>query len=466
VIWVTFYNLHLNEKESDKMKETVIAIFDIGKTNKKLLLFNTDLKVISETEQRFDEINDDDGFGCDDIEHIEQWIKESVTRLIHSDKYDLEAVNFTTYGATVVYLDEDGRRLTPVYNYLKPMEERISENLYKKYGGRDEFCRRTASPALGMLNSGMQPLWLKAEKPEIFAKIKNILHFPQYLSYTLTGKIYSEHTSIGCHTALWDFDNMNYHPWVKAYGLDLQEPVPVETTNEVEIDGKKLLIGIGIHDSSASLAPYFSSSKGKFLLLSTGTWCINMNPFNTETLTSEQLDRDCLCYLSITRQPVKSSRFFLGHLHETATKQISAHFRKPEDYFKKVRLDKQLITLLKARNSEKKIFFKPYSYSRDLNDSIDMYEFASFEEAYHQLMIELCEFTVESINLILASNDETVNIYITGGFSGNKLFLHFIREAFPSKKVWTSEIRNASALGAALVISGASPVLNLGLAEY
>lgn len=447
------------------MKETVVVIFDIGKTNKKLILFNTELKVVFEKEQRFAEIKDDDGFECDDIDLIEKWIKESVESLAQSDKYDLKAVNFTTYGATVVYLDSEGKRLTPVYNYLKPMNERISENLYKKYGGRDEFCRRTASPALGMLNSGLQPLWLKAEKPEIFSQIRHILHFPQYLSYTLTGKIYSEHTSIGCHTGLWDFDNMNYHPWINAYGLNIPQPVPVETTNEVEIAGKIIQVGIGIHDSSSSLAPYFSGGKGKFLLLSTGTWCINMNPFNTELLTAGQLDKDCLCYLSITRQPVKSSRFFLGHFHETAAKLISEHFRKPEDYFKKVRLDNHLLTLVRDKNRDRKIFFKSSSYLRDLNESIDMYEFASYEEAYHQLMTELCELTVESVNLILPSNDETKNIYITGGFSGNKLFLHLIREAFPSKQVWTSEIGNASALGAALVISGANTSINLGLAE-
>jgi sugar (pentulose or hexulose) kinase len=447
------------------MKEPVIAIFDIGKTNKKLLLFNTDLKIVSETEQRFAEIKDDDGFECDDIELIETWIRESVIKLLNSDKYDLKAVNFTTYGATVVYLDSEGRRLTPVYNYLKPLEERISENLYKKYGGRDEFCRRTASPALGMLNSGLQPLWLKAEKPEIFEKISHILHFPQYLSFTLTGKIFSEHTSIGCHTALWDFDNMNYHPWVNAYGLQMPEPVPVETVNEVEIEGRKVLVGIGIHDSSASLAPYFSGDKGKFLLLSTGTWCINMNPFNNERLTAEQLDKDCLCYMSITREPVKSSRFWLGHLHETAAKRISDHFGKADDYFKKVRPDNQLLSGMKNKYHSTKIFFQPYSYLRDLNDSIDMYEFASYEEAYHQLMIELCDFTAESINLILAENDETSNIYITGGFAANKLFVELIKEAFPSKKVWTSEIGNATALGAALVISGPTSDINLGLTE-
>lgn len=445
------------------MKETVIAIFDIGKTNKKLLLFDEDLRVVLESEQKFAEIKDDDGFECDDIEHIENWIHESLSGLVKSDKFDLKAVNFTTYGATIVYLDENGKRLTPVYNYLKPIAEIIPESLYKRHGGRDEFCRRTASPALGMLNSGIQPLWLKFAKPEVFAKVRHILHFPQYLSYVLTGKIYSEHTSIGCHTALWDFDNMKYHYWVETLGLNLPQPVPVATLNEMIIDGKKILVGIGIHDSSSSLAPYFSSSKGKFLLLSTGTWCINMNPYNTEKLTSEQLDRDCLCYMSIEGQPVKSSRLFLGHLHESALLILAEHFRKSEDYYKKVKADKKLSAFLKSKFNEKKVFFQTGAYSRELKKYVDMYEFSTFEEAYHQLMNELCDLTVESINLVLPSEDDTENLYITGGFSKNELFLNLITEAYPSKNVFTSEIANSSALGAALVISGSKPVLNLGL---
>ena len=445
------------------MKEPVIAIFDVGKTNKKLLLFNDELKIVSETEQKFSEILDDDGFECDDIDLIENWIKESISQLVHSEKYDLTAVNFTTYGATLVYLDENRKRLTPVYNYLKPIEEKIPESLYKRNGGRDEFCRRTASPALGMLNSGMQPLWLKAVKPEVFCRIKNILHFPQYLSYILTGKIYSEHTSIGCHTAFWDFDNMSYHPWVKVHGLNLPVPVPIDTTNEVFIEGKKIRVGIGIHDSSSSLAPYFSSSNGKFILLSTGTWCINMNPFNNEKLTAEQLDKDCLCYMSITRQPVKSSRLFLGHLHETTVNQITAHFHKSEDYYKKIKAEKRVSTFLREKFKEKKIFFKTGPDSRELKDYIDLYEFGSIEEAYHQLMHELCDLTIEAINLILPSNDDIDNIYITGGFSKNEIFLKLITEAFPLKKVYTSEIANGSALGAALVISELKSSLNLGL---
>jgi sugar (pentulose or hexulose) kinase len=444
------------------MKESITAIFDVGKTNKKLILFNEELKIVSVKEQKFAEITDDDGFECDDIELIEKWIKESVLSLVNSAEYDLKIINFTTYGATLVYLDENGSRLTPVYNYLKPIEERISENLYKRHGGRDEFCRRTASPALGMLNSGIQTLWLRSMKPDIFNKVRYILHFPQYLSYILTGKIYSEHTSIGCHTGLWDFDNMAYHPWVKEYGLNLPEPVPIETLDEVVIGGKSVKVGIGIHDSSASLAPYFVGSE-KFLLLSTGTWCINMNPFNNEILTTEQLDNDCLCYMSIGRQPVKSSRIFLGHMHEEGVNRIAYHFRKQPDYYKKIKADDKLTSQLRQKNAGKKHFFMPAPDTRELKEFIDMYEFGSFEEAYHQLMIELSELTVEAVKFVLPADDDTENIYITGGFSDNELFRYHIMKAFPEKFVYMSEISHASALGAALVVSGNRTGLNLGL---
>jgi sugar (pentulose or hexulose) kinase len=453
------------------MKEKVIAIFDIGKTNKKLLLFNYDFRLVSEEETKFAEKLDDDGFECDNIELIEEWVKDSIKELVVSDKYDLTALNFATYGATIVYLNSDGQRMTPVYNYLKPIDEKIPERLYRRYGGQDEFCRRTASPALGMLNSGIQILWLKSIKPDVFSKVRYILHFPQYISYLITGKICSEHTSIGCHTGLWDFDNMKYHSWVSDQGLDLPQPVPVETITEVEIEGKKLKAGIGIHDSSASLAPYFTGNRGKFLLVSTGTWCINMNPFNPEKLSVEQLDRDCLCYMSVERHPVKSSRLFLGNIHDTGVHKLNEHFRTTEDFYKNVQYDQELLNVLKTRYSgDRRAFFNNGPGSREFKDRIDLFDFKSFDEAYHQLMSELCDLTIEAIKLILPENDDIENIYITGGFGKNKIFLKLLAKSFPNKKVFTSVINNATALGAALVIfksvSDRIPELNLGLTEY
>ena len=445
------------------MKERAIAVFDIGKTNKKVVIFNEKMQVLFEEEQKFSEVTDDDGFECDDLDLIEEWLKIKVRELANSEKYNITDINITTYGATIVCLDENGKRITPAYNYLKPVDESIPESIYKRYGGRDEFCRRTASPALGMLNSGMQLLWLKREKPEKFSRIKYVLHFPQYLSYIFTGKICSEHTSIGCHTALWDFDTMSYHKWTETLGIGLPEPVPVESSCNIEINGKNVRFGIGIHDSSASLAPYFTASSGKFILLSTGTWCINMNPFNFEKLTADQLDKDCLCYMSINRQPVKSSRLFLGHIHENGVNMLARHFKKDPDYYKKVQYDPDLALQINKLSTEKGFFFRESPFDREFRDHIDFFQFKSFEAGYHHLMNELGKLTLDSIRLILPEKDDISIIYITGGFSKNSHFVNTIKDFFPDKKVYRSEISNSSALGAALVISGLKPQVNLGL---
>src|ERR1035437_1749245 len=103
------------------MLKNVIAIFDIGKSNKKILLFDSKYHVVFEEDQRFEEITDDDGFACDNIERIEKWMTATLSSIISLGEYKLAAVNFATYGATLMYLDDNLKRLTPAYNYLKPM---------------------------------------------------------------------------------------------------------------------------------------------------------------------------------------------------------------------------------------------------------------------------------------------------------------------------------------------------------
>jgi len=433
------------------MKKEVVLIFDIGKTNKKILLFDRELNILHEEETVFEEIPDDDGFAGDDIGKLEGWIVDSCRKFLGDSSYQVKGINFTTYGATLMYLDEKGHRLTPVYNYLKPMPSGIVEMVYNRYGGEEEYCRRTASPALGMLNSGFQALWLKEKKPEIFDRVKTILHFPQYLSYLITGVLASEHTSIGCHTALWDFDHMKYHPWTALLGNTLPDPVPVETTFPSVVFSDTIPVGIGIHDSSSSLVPYFMSSPDPFILVSTGTWCISMNPFNNEPLTTDQLRKDCLSYMSVQQMPVKSSRLFLGRIHDVNVERISTLYGVGNDEYKTVALNISLLKSLKEKSGER-VFFRRGVPETLLDDSVDSGNFDTFGEAYHRLMIDLADLTAESIRLVIPENDTTRNIYVSGGFSRNTIFLHLLKGYFPGKEIATSEVANGTSLGAALVL--------------
>ncbi|NOR75247.1 MAG: carbohydrate kinase [Draconibacterium sp.] len=433
----------------------VIAVFDIGKTNKKLLLFDNRFKVVYQREEKFSCVEDSDGFECDDIDLITTWISKSLAEIVSNKEFNLLAVNFSTYGASLLFLNENGKRLTSVYNYLKEISPSISENLYKEYGGKEEFCRKTASPALGLLlNSGIQILWLKQEKPELFNQAHSILHFPQYLSYSLTNKIVSEPTSIGCHTCMWDFDEMKYHKWIANKGISLPEPITNDVVTTTSVFRKEIKVGTGIHDSSASLVPYLKGSSEKFILVSTGTWCINMNPFNTEPLTAKQLSQDCLCFLTPDKEQVKSSRLFMGHFHEVWAKKLATHFNVAADNFKTVKKNNQLIENLIAEFDGKSEFFhKGKDGFEEGLQTVDLGIFKSYEEAYTKLMIDLTDLCVDSIRLVIPENDETETLFISGGFARNEIFIHLMKSQFHNKNVHVSEIDNSSALGAALVIA-------------
>jgi sugar (pentulose or hexulose) kinase len=443
------------------MKE-VIAIFDIGKTNKKILLFDSSLKLVFQEEKKFDEIKDDDGFPCDDIEKIEKWMALAIQNISHDPNYKITAINFTTYGGTLLYIDKNGNRLTPVYNYLKPMPDNVLVNFYDQYGGEEEFYRNTASPPLGMGNAGLQILWLKKTKPDIFNKIRQVLHFPQYLSYCFTGKFTSEYTSIGCHTTMWDFDKNRYHDWLVREKITLPSPVSNSLTFPCEINDQEISVGIGIHDSSSSLVPYLVGSKEKFILISTGTWFIFMNPFNYEPLTADQLRKDTLCYISAGQKQVKSSRLFMGHIHDINVKRISLHFKVPEDYFKQVRAAEKTISHLLANGKQKHIFFQNGFPSGYIDEGVDLNQFENLDEAYCQFIFDITAHAVSSLKMVVANDDDTKIIYVSGGFSRNELFVRLLATALPGKKVYTSEVDNATALGAALVLNTVKDSITAG----
>ena len=435
------------------MKQKVIAIFDIGKTNKKLLLFNEQFEIVHEEEKKFAETEDDDGFPCDDIAKIENWLKDSIYGLSKSNEYELMAVNFSTYGASLVYLDKKGQRIGPLYNYLKDIPEDLPAQIYELHGGKDEFCRKTASPAMGMLNSGMQIFWLKRTKPHVYREVKNILHFPQYLSYLFTGKIISEYTSIGCHTAMWDFDNMQYHSWLARESIMLPAPVSNSVAYPVKINGQTIKFGTGIHDSSASLVPSLAAVAEPYILGSTGTWCIFMNPFNDEPLTHDELKNDTLCYLSTQQKQVKSSRFFLGHFHDICLEKLNSFFQIEADAYKKVCLNPKTLKENELFHGTRNFFFPSgFPEANYRIKDFDLNVFPSFEHAYHQLMNELGNFAFEALERVVPKKDNILKLFVSGGFSRNEILIHILSEKLPGKTVSSIEIKNATALGAAFVI--------------
>ena len=193
-----------------------------------------------------------------------------------------------------------------------------------------------------------------------------------------------------------------------------------------------------------------------------------MTPFNPEPLTAEHLQQDCLAYMSIQQKPVKSSRLFMGHIHDVNLERLNKHFKVDKDAFKKVELDRDLLLAMEEKTCGKRIFFEKGIPEDYIDNTADLSQFGSFSEAYHRLMMDLTRLTIDSINLIIAEKDTTKDLYITGGFSKNPIFTDLIAGCFPDKNVYASEVANATSLGAALVMwkcfgGDKEPEIDIGL---
>lgn len=434
----------------------VTAVFDIGKTNKKFFLFDEDLKEVFNTYTRFDAIPDEDGFDSEAILPLRDWMIQTFLDALNSAEFEIKKLNFSGHGASFVHTDGSGEPVTPLYDYLKPYPEELLEKFYQENGGKMAFCQQTSSPPLAMLNSGLQIYFLKHAKPEYFKNVKYCLHLPQYLSSIFTGQLVSDYTSIGCHTGLWDFEKMDYHDWVKKEGIEpLLPPILAgDTLLKTKPELGSIPCGIGVHDSSGALLPYLEQEKEPFALLSTGTWAISINPFNKTPLSESELTKDCLQFLSISGQPIKISRLFIGEEHKYQVDEMYAHWNLPLGTYKKMKFDRAAFEKV-GSSRQKRIGFhylKPQDYGLERARQTDWSSFTDFEEAYYTFIHELTDIQVASLQLVL-DGAPVQRIFVDGGFNANSIFLEMLRIKLPDHEIIPSDFPNGSALGAAMLVN-------------
>jgi sugar (pentulose or hexulose) kinase len=459
------------------MPEAVIAILDVGKTNKKLFLFDQQYRMVWEKTYSFPETKDEDGYPCEDLELLDQWVAGAYGELFREAGPSLRAVNFSAYGASFVHIGETGKPLGPLYNYLKPYPADLQAKFYHDYGGEPTFSMLTASPVLGSLNSGMQLYRLKNQRPEWFEKIRYSLHLPQYLSFLVTGQPWSDITSIGCHTNLWNFPQNNYHEWVYREGI-IAKLAPVCSSDKALVGvgpWNGMIAGTGLHDSTAAMIPYLETFGEPFVLISTGTWCISMNPFNETPLTLAELQKDSLCYMTFQGRPVKSSRLFAGYDHEQQVKRLSGHFNKSAGYYNMVQYDADRILGVRARYEQSDEPGEELGRGtvKDRGDATakgngedtdrdalvhaspfgkrDLSAFDNYEDGYCQLMLDIMVQQVASTNIVLQGTG-VKRIFVDGGFGKNLLYMRLLAAAFPRIEVFAASIPQATAMGAALAI--------------
>lgn len=425
-----------------RIKPPAIAVFDIGKTNRKVAVFDEGYRMLDIRFLPSEATLDDEGHPTLHIDSLRGQLLSTVDALLSDPRWQLKAVNFTTYGATMVWLDEDGLPTHPVVDYLNPFPEEYRLSFEEEHGPIATLCMRTASPFLGNLNAGLQLYALKKRDPNRFRDIRHAVYLPQFLSSLLTGRLFTEATGIGCHTLTWDFGRSDYADWVRKEGIDILFPEMRRADDAVltEINGTKLFVGIGLHDSSSALIPYLKSVSEPFLLLSTGTWSICLNPFDGGVLKQEELEADCLNYLRYDGGVVKASRMPLGLVHDAMVESLCRLYEVSPDCFHDMPWNEDVCSDAEDRRQG----------ATNDDGGYDPSLWNGPVEAYHALLHHLMMLQKDRVRRVFSR--DIGSMYVDGGFSRNRIFQRMLAKALPELRVFASDVGQSTALGAAIVL--------------
>ncbi|PCI86886.1 MAG: carbohydrate kinase [Hyphomicrobiales bacterium] len=295
-----------------------IAVIDIGKTNAKLVLFDAATQTQIDIKSCSNDVVTQAPYPHYDIERLWEFILLGLHEL--HVRHGIDGISITTHGATAALLSGDELAL-PIVDY----EFDGVEDCFAAYDElRPEFSE-TLSPKLPIgLNLAAQIYWQSQRFEDEFSGVTDILMYPQYWAWRLTGVKASEVTSLGTHTDLWAPDAGDFSSLVAALGWGELFP-PMRKAFDVlgdlkpEIcEGIGLDIGTpvicGIHDSNASLLPYLGAVEPPFSVISSGTWTIHM----TVGGSTSGLDaaRDSLANVDAYGRAVPTARFMGGREYE------------------------------------------------------------------------------------------------------------------------------------------------------
>ena len=298
-----------------------VIVLDVGKTLAKLSLWDAHGKLLAQR-SHINQSVATPAYRALDTAGIEHWLAAGLEDFAR--KAPVGAIIPVAHGAAAAVV-RNGRLACPVQDY----EDAVPADLMASYRtGRDAFTL-TGSPALpGGLNLGAQLHRLEALEPALLHGDAQILPWPQYWAWKLSGIAASEVTSLGCHSDLWRPAGKVHSELAHCRGWaarlaplrradEILGPLTDEWTARTGL-ARDVRIYCGLHDSNAALLAargFKEIGEHEATVVSTGTWFVAMRSAGagiSPDLAALSEDRDCLVNVDVRGCPIPSARFMGG----------------------------------------------------------------------------------------------------------------------------------------------------------
>jgi sugar (pentulose or hexulose) kinase len=446
------------------VKPAAVAVLDVGKTNKKVSLYDRRFNVLGE-ERTTLESSDFNGIEVENTEALLAWFRTALAKL--AKDADVRAIAITTHGATIAVLDQQGKLAHPVISYTAAAGAEIQDEFYAAYGDRIALHKETSTPDLGFANMGKSLFLLERRRPDVWTKCRQALFYPAYLGYELTGNTGMEHTYLGNHSYLWNYTKKD---WSRV-GVDLNAPQLFPKTFSKPWENLGLLkpeiaaecgvrpdckVTMGIHDSNANYLPYLAQGYSDFLLNSTGTWCVLMREASSVELTPGEMEAKVLFNLDALGRPVRTLIFPAGMEYDT--------FRA----FTDLKDESNAETVARVL-SEKRIFIVPgvlpdasafpgATARVEIDGATTTVATLKKQQRSPYTHLGQDYFAALNISLALATRKmldwchigKGTTVIIEGGFAKNKTYCQLLATLCPEQTFTLTDLKEGTSFGAAL----------------
>jgi len=292
-----------------------IAVFDLGKTNIKLVVFDRSGKVLAERSKPNVPLPSDARWPYLRLDTELAWRFLVGSLKDVGARFPIEAISISTHGAAGVLVGDDDVVLPPMDYEFDGFAAVDAE-----YDAVRPPFEESLSPRVARgLNLARQIFYLERAFPTDFARARAFLCYPQYWAWRLGGAVASEVTSLGAHTDLWRPREGRLSSMVEKLGWTPLFPPLAHAwetlgTLKPELAAKTGLspqarIICGAHDSNASLVPHLAARAEPFTVVSTGTWVIMMAVGGKGRLDPEA---DMLANVDVRGDPVPTARLMGG----------------------------------------------------------------------------------------------------------------------------------------------------------
>ncbi len=456
------------------MSEPVVAVIDIGKTNKKIHIYDRELTLIAGCSTSLETVMRE-GISVENTDDLMEWLLDNLSRL--GAKHNIRVIATSAHGACFACIDEAGELTVPVVDYTYEPGEEFHEEFYRVVGDKHDLQRRTATLELkALVNPGKGIYFLKKTYPHEFARTHRILMYAQYFAYKLSGAVTADVTYLACHTYLFDHQKVGYSAVADRLGVrDLLPPTimdPGEVAGLIlpEVAARTGLspltrILVGVHDSNASLLPYLIKKQDEdFIVNSTGTWCVAMHPEDSVRFSDEEIGKAVFYNMSAFREPVKTTILLGGLEFETYTELLKSKFGMaaypefdPALYREVIGEAAEFIfpSVVPGTgqypDSRARIVDRGQVYLLDevRSGALTPPLFRDPNRAFAVLNLSLALQTVTALRRV--GLQDGVAVYTEGGFRDNRDYNAIVAALCPSASFYLSGVPEATSFGAALL---------------